>query len=95
VLPPVDAKRLREIFGSEPIDADDTGPATKHGLITVGSHVALTTRQLDRLRVRARSSNWSWTFERCSTTPLASDTSTRSPDKQPSCCATTKPTATS
>ena len=52
--PPVDAKRLREIFGSEPTDADDTRPATKHGLITVGSHVALTTRQLDRLRVKGK-----------------------------------------
>jgi uncharacterized protein YgbK (DUF1537 family) len=50
--PPVEAKRLTEIFGAQPSSADDTRPATKHGLITVGSHVALTTRQLDRLRVK-------------------------------------------
>jgi uncharacterized protein YgbK (DUF1537 family) len=54
VPPPLDAKRLREIFGSGPTDPDDTRPATKHGLITVGSHVALTTRQLDRLRVKGK-----------------------------------------
>jgi len=47
---PVDAERLTEIFGSESSNSDDTRPATKRGLITVGSHVALTTRQLDRLR---------------------------------------------
>jgi uncharacterized protein YgbK (DUF1537 family) len=50
--PPVEAKRLTEIFGAQPSGADDTRPAAKHGLITVGSHVALTTRQLDRLRVK-------------------------------------------
>ena len=52
--PPADAKRLTEIFGSEPSNSDDTRPATKRGLITVGSHVALTTRQLDRLRSKGK-----------------------------------------
>ena len=48
--PPVDAQRLRQIFVSRSADSDETRPATKHGLIAVGSHVGLTTRQLDRLR---------------------------------------------
>ncbi len=48
--PPVDAQRLRQIFASQSADSDETRPATKHGLIAVGSHVGLTTRQLDRLR---------------------------------------------
>ncbi|MFL6044006.1 MAG: four-carbon acid sugar kinase family protein [Propionibacteriaceae bacterium] len=52
--PPVDAKRLTEIFSSKPSNSGDTRPATKRGLITVGSHVALTTRQLDRLRSTGR-----------------------------------------
>ncbi len=37
-------------LGQPPADSDETRPATKHGLIAVGSHVGLTTRQLDRLR---------------------------------------------
>ena len=45
-----DAQRLRQIFVSRSADSDETRPATKHGLIAVGSHVGLTTRQLDRLR---------------------------------------------
>jgi uncharacterized protein YgbK (DUF1537 family) len=48
--PSVDAQRLRQIFASQSADSDETRPATKHGLIAVGSHVGLTTRQLDRLR---------------------------------------------
>jgi uncharacterized protein YgbK (DUF1537 family) len=48
--PPVDAQRLRQIFAPRPTDSDESRPATKHGLIAVGSHVGLTTRQLDRLR---------------------------------------------
>lgn len=52
--PPADAQRLRQILATQPTDADDTRPATKHGLITVGSHVGLTTRQLDRLRDRGK-----------------------------------------
>jgi uncharacterized protein YgbK (DUF1537 family) len=52
--PPIDAKRLREILGSQPADSDDNRPATKHGLIAIGSHVALTTRQLDRLRTKGK-----------------------------------------
>jgi uncharacterized protein YgbK (DUF1537 family) len=47
--PPLTTERLKEISTSQP-DPDDTRPATKHGLIAIGSHVALTTRQLDRLR---------------------------------------------
>jgi uncharacterized protein YgbK (DUF1537 family) len=52
--PPADAQRLREIFAPRPADSDETRPATKHGLIAVGSHVGLTTRQLDRLRDRGK-----------------------------------------
>ena len=56
--PPADAQRLRRSSpGGRP--TQETRPATKHGLIAVGSHVGLTTRQLDRLRIAARSSNWS------------------------------------
>jgi len=55
--PPVDAERLRGILASQPPDteharAEDARPATKRGLIAVGSHVPLTTRQLDRLRAQ-------------------------------------------
>ncbi|HET8914092.1 MAG TPA: four-carbon acid sugar kinase family protein [Propionibacteriaceae bacterium] len=52
--PPVDGPRLREIFAPRPDASDETRPATKHGLIAVGSHVGLTTRQLDRLRDRGK-----------------------------------------
>jgi uncharacterized protein YgbK (DUF1537 family) len=52
--PPADAHRLRQILATQPTDTDDTRPATKHGLIAVGSHVGLTTRQLDRLRDRGK-----------------------------------------
>jgi uncharacterized protein YgbK (DUF1537 family) len=52
--PPIDAKRLREILGSQPADPNDSRTATKHGLIAIGSHVALTTRQLDRLRTKSK-----------------------------------------
>jgi uncharacterized protein YgbK (DUF1537 family) len=52
--PPADPQRLREIFAPRPADSDERRPATKHGLIAVGSHVGLTTRQLDRLRDRGK-----------------------------------------
>jgi uncharacterized protein YgbK (DUF1537 family) len=52
--PPVDAQRLRKIFSAQSPDPDETRPATKHGLIAVGSHVGLTTRQLDQLRDRGK-----------------------------------------
>ena len=52
--PPADAERLRQIIAATPTDSDETRPATKHGLIAVGSHVGLTTRQLDRLRDRGK-----------------------------------------
>ena len=52
--PPADAERLREIGASQPTDPTDTRPATNHGLIAVGSHVPLTTRQLDRLRSKGK-----------------------------------------
>jgi uncharacterized protein YgbK (DUF1537 family) len=52
--PPADAERLREIRALQPGDATDTRPATNHGLIAVGSHVPLTTRQLDRLRSKGK-----------------------------------------
>jgi uncharacterized protein YgbK (DUF1537 family) len=52
--PPLDAERLREIHASQPAGPDDARPATRHGLIAIGSHVALTTRQLDRLRAKGK-----------------------------------------
>jgi uncharacterized protein YgbK (DUF1537 family) len=52
--PPADAERLRQIFAARPTDSDEIRPATKHGLIAIGSHVGLTTRQLDRLRDRGK-----------------------------------------
>jgi uncharacterized protein YgbK (DUF1537 family) len=45
--PPVDAARLRAALTAP---ADDPRPRSARGLVAVGSHVALTTRQLDRLR---------------------------------------------
>jgi len=51
--PPIDAQRLSEILASQPAD-NDTRHATKHGLIAIGSHVPLTTRQLDRLRAKGK-----------------------------------------
>ena len=52
--PPANAERLRQVLASQPADSEDTRPATKHGLIAVGSHVPLTTRQLDRLRTKGK-----------------------------------------
>jgi uncharacterized protein YgbK (DUF1537 family) len=46
----IDADRLRTIASGQPLDPADSRPATAHGLIAIGSHVGLTTRQLDRLR---------------------------------------------
>jgi uncharacterized protein YgbK (DUF1537 family) len=49
--PAVDATRLAEIVAQSNSElADDGRPSVRHGLIVVGSHVGLTTRQLDRLR---------------------------------------------
>jgi uncharacterized protein YgbK (DUF1537 family) len=45
--PPIDSARLRAALTDPP---DDPRPRSARGLVTVGSHVALTTRQLDRLR---------------------------------------------
>jgi uncharacterized protein YgbK (DUF1537 family) len=45
--PPVDAARLRATL---PALDGDPRPRSARGLVAVGSHVALTTRQLDRLR---------------------------------------------
>jgi uncharacterized protein YgbK (DUF1537 family) len=53
-MPPADPERLRQILSTQPSDTDDARPATEHGLIAVGSHVGLTTRQLDRLRDRGK-----------------------------------------
>jgi uncharacterized protein YgbK (DUF1537 family) len=52
--PAVDAERLRSILADQATDADDSRPATAHGLIAVGSHVGLTTRQLDQLRAKGK-----------------------------------------
>jgi uncharacterized protein YgbK (DUF1537 family) len=45
--PPVDARRLRQVFREPP---RDDRPHAARGLVAVGSHVAMTSRQLDRLR---------------------------------------------
>jgi uncharacterized protein YgbK (DUF1537 family) len=52
--PAIDADRLRTIIAAQPPDPADTRPTTAHGLIAIGSHVGLTTRQLDRLRDAGR-----------------------------------------
>ena len=48
--PAIDAGRLTEILAAAPHEEGETRPDTDHGLIVVGSHVGLTTRQLDQLR---------------------------------------------
>jgi uncharacterized protein YgbK (DUF1537 family) len=48
--PAIDAGRLAAILAAAPQGTADPRPRTAHGLIAVGSHVGLTTRQLDRLR---------------------------------------------
>ena len=48
--PAIDARRLASILAVAPHADGETRPGTEHGLIAVGSHVGLTTRQLDRLR---------------------------------------------
>jgi uncharacterized protein YgbK (DUF1537 family) len=49
--PAIDAGRLKMILASSKTELPDDGrPSVPHGLIAVGSHVGLTTRQLDQLR---------------------------------------------
>lgn len=50
--PAIDGRRLSAILAAAPHEAGDTRQASRHGLIAVGSHVGLTTRQLDRLRTQ-------------------------------------------
>jgi uncharacterized protein YgbK (DUF1537 family) len=50
--PAVDASRLSAILAAASPEQGETRPETEHGLIAVGSHVGLTTRQLDRLRAK-------------------------------------------
>ena len=50
--PAITADRLRALLPTGPVDSQDERPDTKHGLIVIGSHVGLTTRQLDVLRAR-------------------------------------------
>ena len=52
--PAVDASRLSAILAAAPPEQGETRPETEHGLIAVGSHVGLTTRQLDRLRAKGK-----------------------------------------
>jgi len=52
--PAIDAPRLTEILAAAPHEEGETRPDTEHGLIVVGSHVGLTTRQLDQLRAKGR-----------------------------------------
>ena len=47
---PVNVARLRAVGAVATPDAADARPRSPRGLIVVGSHVGLTTRQLDRLR---------------------------------------------
>jgi uncharacterized protein YgbK (DUF1537 family) len=49
--PPVDAARLAGIVAQSNSETPDDGrPSVRHGLIAIGSHVGLTTRQLEQLR---------------------------------------------
>lgn len=49
--PPIDADRLARIVAAANSERpEDDRPSVRHGLIVVGSHVGLTTRQLARLR---------------------------------------------
>ena len=48
--PAIDASRLTAIVAAAPHRRGESRPDTEHGLIAVGSHVGLTTRQLDSLR---------------------------------------------
>ena len=52
--PAIDAGRLTEILAAAPHEEGETRPDTEHGLIVVGSHVGLTTRQLDQLRAKGK-----------------------------------------
>jgi uncharacterized protein YgbK (DUF1537 family) len=51
-IPAIDGSRLSAILADAPHVEGEPRPDTKHGLIAVGSHVGLTTRQLDRLRAK-------------------------------------------
>ena len=93
--PPADAQRLREIFARRTADSEETRPATKHGLIAVGSHVGLTTRQLDRLRDRGKIIELELDVPTCSTTALVSSTSTTSQGRLRGRCRAMTPRATS
>ncbi|WP_354528677.1 four-carbon acid sugar kinase family protein [Nakamurella sp. UYEF19] len=50
-LPPVDVDRLRQIFARTGTPADDSRISSRQGVVVVGSHVGLTSRQLDQLRL--------------------------------------------
>jgi uncharacterized protein YgbK (DUF1537 family) len=50
--PAIDVGRLASIVAAAPHADGETRPGSEHGLIAVGSHVGLTTRQLDRLRAK-------------------------------------------
>ena len=52
--PPIDAERLRALAAAQPRDPNDQRPTSSRGLIAIGSHVGLTTRQLDRLRATGK-----------------------------------------
>lgn len=52
--PAIDADRLTTILAAAPSEENDSRPDTEHGLIAVGSHVGLTTRQLDQLRAKGK-----------------------------------------
>ena len=41
-------------MAAAPHEEGETRPDTEHGLIVVGSHVGLTTRQLDQLRAKGK-----------------------------------------
>lgn len=53
VTPAIDARRLTTIVAAAAHESE-TRPDTQHGLIAVGSHVGLTTRQLDQLRANGK-----------------------------------------
>ena len=94
--PAVDAARLAEIVAQSNSGLPDEGrPSVPHGLIAVGSHVGLTTRQLDQLRATGNIVSWSWTCPPCWSRARAIGTSPTSRTEAANLFGTTLPTVTS
>ncbi len=52
--PPISAAQIAEMTLRSPQAPDDRRPTSRRGIVIVGSHVGLTSRQLDRLRTGGR-----------------------------------------